>query len=122
MATGGGALPALIGMAIDAGVTAHQTSQFKKQYGDKLDKVNANVPKNLSKRLRANAGDMLRKDEFFGPRLRDTSSNRFDGELISYGLGRFHRTDDETHLGATMTVRVTLKDASGKSLLVDTSD
>ncbi len=117
MATGGGLLPALIGSAIDAGVTAHQSNQFEKQYGDRIGKVNASMPKNLSKKLRASAEKMLRGDEFFGPRLKETSPNRFEGELTNYGLTRFHRTNDETHLGATLSVRVGLKDPSGKSLL-----
>ena len=117
VATGGGALPALIGMAIDAGVTAHQSSQFEKQYGHQLGQVNASVPRTLEKKLRASAEKMLRNDEFFGPRLKNDSPNRFSGELVTYGLERFHRTDDETHLGATLTVQVKLTDASGKALL-----
>jgi hypothetical protein len=117
MATGGGLIPALIGTAIDAGVTAHQRNQFDKQYGQQLGKVNANVPKTVEKKLRASAEKMLRSDEFFGPRLKNDSPNRFSGELTSYGLERFHRTNDETHLGASVTVLVRLNDASGKALL-----
>lgn len=117
MATGGGLIPALIGTAIDAGVTAHQRSQFEKQYGQQLGKVNANVPKSVEKKLRASAEKMLRSDEFFGPRLKNDSPNRFSSELTSYGLERFLRTNDETHLGATVTVQVKLTDASGKVLL-----
>ncbi|MCW1922248.1 hypothetical protein OKA05_06765 [Luteolibacter arcticus] len=116
MATGGGIIPALIGTAIDAGVTAHQKSEFEKQYGQQLEKLNASLPKSLDKKLRASAEKMLRGDEFFGPRLKDSSPNRFSGELVTYGLMRFHRTNDETHLGASLSVQVKLTDASGKTL------
>jgi hypothetical protein len=117
MATGGGLIPALIGVAIDAGVTAHQRSQFEKQYGQQLGKVNASVPKTVDKKLRASAEKMLRGDEFFGPRLKNDSPNRFSAELTSYGLERFHRTNDETHLGAGVNVLVRLNDANGEKLL-----
>lgn len=117
MATGGGLIPALIGVAIDAGVEAHQKNQFEKQYAGQIEKVNANMPKGLGKKLRASTEKMLRSDEFFGPRLKDQSASRFSGELLSYRLERFHRTNDQTHLGARLTVQVRLAGADGKSLL-----
>jgi hypothetical protein len=115
-ATGGGLIPALIGSAIDAGVTAYQAKQFKKQYGKSIEQVNTEVPRAIGDALRASAVTALKKDEFFGPRLRTDSSNQFGGELLSYGLQRYDRKDDVTYLGAVVTLNVWLDDVSGKRL------
>ena len=116
MATGGGALPALIGLAIDSGVKAHQSSQFKKQYGAQLDEVNAAARRDIGEALRAHGTKVLKSDPFFGPKLVAQAPNRFDGELQKYGLVRFSRDDDQTYLGAQIHCVVWLSDANGKKL------
>lgn len=121
MATGGGLIPALIGTAIDAGVTAHQASEFKKQYGAQLDQVQAQIPRNPGPDLRERAGKVLKKDEFFGSRLVESGApNRFDGDLVSYGLVRYDRSEDQTSLGMQITCNVWLTDAKGKKLFTRT--
>jgi hypothetical protein len=117
MATGGGLIPALIGTAIDAGVTAHQSSQFKKQYGAQLDQVQAQIPRNPGPDLRERAAKVLKKDEFFGSRLVESGApNQFDGDLFSYGLVRYDRSEDQTVLGLQITCDVWLTDAKSKRL------
>jgi hypothetical protein len=117
MATGGGALPALIGLAIDAGVTSYQSNQFQKQYGTQLEQVNAAAPRSLGKKLRARTATLLQRDSFFGSRMRDQSPSAFQLDVLSYGFKRLHRTNDETHLGATMTVKVSLTGSDQKALI-----
>lgn len=118
--TGGGLIPALIGSAIDAGVTSYQAKQFKEQYGKTIEQVNAEVPRAIGDALRARAVTVLKKDEFFASRLRSNSPNQFGGELLSYGLERFDRKDDVTYLGSVVSVNIWLKDASGKRLFTET--
>ena len=121
MATGGGLIPALIGSAIDAGVTAHQSSQFKKQYGAQLDQVQAQIPRNPGPDLRERAAKVLKTDAFFGSRYAETGApNRFDGDLVSYGLVRYDRSEDQTSLGMGITCNVWLTDAKGKKLFTRT--
>ncbi|WP_193214988.1 hypothetical protein [Luteolibacter marinus] len=121
MATGGGALPALIGLAIDAGVTAHQASEFKKQYGAQLDEVNAAARRDIGEALRERGSKVVKNDPFFGPKLATSAPYRFDGELVRYGLVRFSRSDDQTYLGAEIVCNVWLADASGKKLFTRTT-
>lgn len=117
MATGGGIIPALIGSAIDAGVTAHQSSEFKKQYGAQLEEVQAAIPRNPGDDLRKRAASALKKDAFFGPRMVEAgAANRFDGELVQYGLVRYAREDDQTVLGMEIRCSVWLMDSGGKKL------
>lgn len=121
IATGGGLIPALIGSAIDAGVTAHQANEFKKQYGAQLDQVQAQIPRNPGPDLRDRAAKVLKKDKFFGSRLVESGApNRFDGDLVSYGLVRYDRSEDQTVLGMTITCNVWLTDAKGKKLFTRT--
>ena len=117
MATGGGIIPALIGTAIDAGVTAHQSAEFKKQYGAQLEEVQAAIPRNPGDDLRQRAAKALKKDAFFGTRMVEAgAANRFDGELVQYGLVRYAREDDQTVLGMEIRCTVWLADAGGKKL------
>jgi hypothetical protein len=121
IATGGGLIPALIGTAIDAGVTAHQANEFKKQYGAQLDQVQAQIPRNPGPDLRDRAAKVLKKDEFFGSRLVESGApNRFDGDLVSYGLVRYDRSEDQTVLGMKITCNVWLTDAKSKKLFTRT--
>jgi hypothetical protein len=117
MVTGGGIIPALIGSAIDAGVTAHQSSQFKKQYGTQIEQVQARIPRNPGSDLRERGVRVLKKDSFFGTRLTETDApNRFDGDLVSYGLVRYDRNNDQTTLGMDISCNVWLTDANSKKL------
>lgn len=117
MATGGGIIPALIGSAIDAGVTAHQSSQFKKQYGAQIDQVQARIPRSPGPALRERATRVLKKDSFFGSRYTENKAgNRFDGDLVSYGLVRYDRKNDQTTLGMDISCNVWLMDANSKKL------
>ncbi len=115
-ATGGGIIPALLGAAIDSGVTAYQGAQFRKQYGEKLASVDAVVPRTIGVDLRKRAAVVLKKDAFFGPKMMSQSDTKFDGELLNYGLTRSYRKDDQTYLGATVSLNVWLIGKDGKKL------
>lgn len=116
MATGGGMLPALLGEAIDAGVVAVQKNNFKKQYGDSLDRLNAFALPKISDALEKRGVSVLKRDAFFGDKWSDTAgAHYFDGEITSYGLQRRERKSGNTYLEATVGVNVWLM-SDGKKL------
>jgi BMFP domain-containing protein YqiC len=119
-AVGGGLIPALIGIAVDASVTAHRKGKFEDQHGsieDAAAAMDKSVPNDIGKRLRDKMTAQLKNDAFFGPRLRPTSPNRFDGELYSYGLVARDTIDDVPQIGARLQARIWLEDAEGETPL-----
>lgn len=119
-AVGGGLIPALIGIAVDASITAHRKGEFEEEHGsieDAAAAMDKSVPSDIGKRLRDKLTTELKDDSFFGPRLRPTSPNRFDGELYSYGLVARDTLDGVPQIGAQLQARIWLEDAEGETPL-----
>ncbi|MGB1131371.1 MAG: hypothetical protein ACPG4K_15060 [Haloferula sp.] len=119
-AMGGGLIPALVGVAIDASVTAHRKSEFEEKHGtieDAAAAMDKSVPSDIGMRLRNKLTVQLKNDAFFGPRLRKTSPNRFDGELYTYGLVACDTIEDVPQIGARLQARIWLEDANGETPL-----
>ena len=120
IAVGGGLIPALIGVAVDAGINAHRKGEFEERHGsieDAAAAMDKSVPNDIGKRLRDKMTAQLKNDASFGPRLRPTSPNRFDGELYSYGLVARDTIDDVPQIGARLQARIWLEDAEGETPL-----
>ena len=115
-ATGGGLIPALIGSAIDKGVTSSQRKSFNEDNQQYFEEVNRTTPKDVVQQLQARATKVLKEDSFFGPRLTEGSDNYFDGEILDYGLKRAHKTDGKIYLGASLSIKVWLMGSDGKKM------
>lgn len=116
MVTGGGALPALLGSAIDAGVVSVQKSNFKKQYASEIERLNAVAYPKIADAIEEKGISVLKRDDFFGPKWTDQAgAHYFDGEITTYGLQRRERKKGETYLEAMVGLNVWLV-SDGKKL------
>ena len=117
MATGGGLIPALIGVAIDQGVTASQRSSFEKNVGNltpKIDKIYASSSHQV---LRQKLMTYLRGDQFFSQRLGSPSKSILSVEITSYGLAKSSKkTSQAFPLSYRIVANVKLTNPAGKEL------
>lgn len=88
MATGGGLIPALIGSAIDASVTAKQQKSFVASSGQYFEQIRTAAAEPPLSTLKAELEKRLKADEFFGQKMADTSEDRFTLSITSHGLVR----------------------------------
>lgn len=117
-ATGGGILPALIGSAIDAGVSKVQQSKFENANGHYAEAAKRNIPTGLDKRLTEKLEIGLRKDAFFRTRLRKDGAGKILPTVIRYGYARSSKSDSgEILMSPSMLIEVEIIGADGKSLL-----
>ena len=125
-ATGGGLVFALLGEAIDAGVRTYQSSQFKKQYGNSIEQLDANAQRDLSEALEETVLQAVKADAFFGPRLTENARNYFQIKITSYGLERVKREKNQTYFRSAVSVTLSLTDEKNvrlfENLLVSHSD
>ena len=120
-ATGGGLIPALIGSAIDASVTAKQQRKFEEtnaQYFDALRVAMADAPTRF---VDVALQTMLGADTFFGSRLHENSSCMFCSEILNYGLANSpYSKKDDVLLRLRISAKFTIKLADG-SILFETT-
>jgi hypothetical protein len=93
-ATGGGLIPALIGVAIDAGVSKSQQSKFDKSDGHYAGSSKQNVPGDLTKRFSEKFDRSLKKDAFFNGRLKQEASALIQPTIVKHGYKRVGVADD----------------------------
>jgi len=112
MATGGGLIGALIGES----VAASQNSIFKGKSKQHFGAVKGNTPE-ISPIVSKTVGSGIKNDPYFGQRLRISSPNLIQSEVVSYGLVRSGKQDDGTLLLTPMvSVKFTLNGADGKKM------
>lgn len=108
----GGALGALIGESI----AATQNSMFRGENQGSFAAVQTNTPK-VGPILNDKLQSSLKKDAFFGPRLRKTSPNPITSKVILYRLVRVGKDQSGQLLLAPQVVtEIQLNDATGKKL------
>lgn len=118
MATGGGAIPALIGLAIDAGVSKAQQSKFDKTDGHYADGSKRNIPGDLSQRFSSRLERSLKKNPFFKDRMKSGAEASIQSTIVSYGYKMVPGTDDgATLMSPAVDVELSVTGADGKSLL-----
>jgi len=117
-ATGGGAIPALIGLAIDAGVSKVQQSKFDKAEGHHAAGSQQHIPGDLSRRLSDKLDRSLKKDPFFKDRLKQGASASIQPTLTSYGYKRVSETEEGAILmSPVVEAEISVTGNDGKSLL-----
>jgi hypothetical protein len=89
--TGGGLIPALIGSAIDAGVTASQQRHFEASAGRYFDQIKTITAAAPLDELKQEMELRLKADEFFSTRLTAQAANQFTVEVQRFGLVRAPR-------------------------------
>lgn len=120
-ATGGGAIPALIGLAVDAGVSKVQQSKFDKTEGHHASASQRNIPGDLAPRFSGKLERSLKKNHFFKDRLKQGATASIQPTLLSYGYKRVSETEDGAILmSPVLQVEMTVTDAKGTSLLKQT--
>lgn len=115
---GAGALPVLMGAAIDAAVTSRQQRKFEAknaEYFADLQKQWEEPPAaEVSAALRA----ALQSHEFFRTRFAEKSPNVFSAHIVGFGLSKSGLTQGEdTLLRVRITAEVSLQTAAGTTLL-----
>lgn len=114
----GGGLGYLLGSAIEAGVASAQNSSFHGSNADVVAVINANKPKNLPRLLDESLERSMKRESFFGPRLRAQGSHTWHPEITSYGIRRTGKNDrGEIVFAPTVTTMIVLKDATGKRII-----
>lgn len=117
VATGGGAIPSLLGSAIDAVVTARQQHKFEEtnaQYFDALAKDLATPP---TAELQAAINERLSTHQFFKSRLSDKNGAAFVAEIQKYGWQRSPLSkDNDILLRMRIIAKVSLKSPKGDIL------
>lgn len=113
----GGALGSIIGESIAATQDAMYDSKNKQHYSA----VKTGSP-DVGKMVTSELTGMLREDEFFKSRIRQTSPNQFKAEVINYGLVRATKTKEGVvQMQPQVAVKFSLVDGSGKVLHSHTS-
>lgn len=114
IATGGGAIPSLLGSAIDAIVTARQQHKFEEtnaQYFAALAK-DLTTPPTIE--LQAAINQRLSGHQFFSSRLSETGGASFVTEIQKYGWQKSPLSkDDDILLRMRIIAKVSLKSPKG---------
>jgi hypothetical protein len=119
--SGTGAIGGALGSIIGESIAATQDSLYdakNKQHYDRIQQITPNPAPILSQKLTKN----LKDDSFFGQRLKPSSPNQFQVEVLNYGLVRASKTDEgEILVTPRVTARFSLVDGSGKTLFKSTN-
>ena len=116
--TGGGLIPALLGSAIDAAVTAKQQRQFEEEDGQHFEALRAAFTQSPGDELHKAMKQWLASDPFFGSRLAENAPAAVSMDVIRYGLAKSPlSTKDGILLRVRVVADVTLKDSASSSLL-----
>lgn len=86
IATGGGLIPALMGSAIDAAVTAKQQRKFEETHRQHFAALQKTLEVPPAAHLDAALKDALGRHPFLGSRLAEKSPGAFSTEILHYGL------------------------------------
>jgi hypothetical protein len=116
--TGGGLIPALIGEAIDAGVTAKQQRKFEASESKHFAALASAMATPPVDELHGAVQRALSAHEFFGPRLHEQGGATLFTEIVSYGLQKspLSKSQDDLLLRVRIGVRATLSAADGEVL------
>lgn len=114
-----GAVGGLLGQLVIEGISAAQDEMFENKHEGSFSAVEKNTPQ-----LPPLVADALKRqlagDPFYGPRLSPSGTSRIETEILSYGLVRTGKSNNEILLTPSVTCQFLLKDPSGKVLLRQT--
>jgi len=119
IATGGGALPALLGMAINKAIVSSQNENFNAQYAGTIYTLKTHVPGNLNRQITQSTRKVFSADPFFGPRIKPRSTNRVKVKVTTFGLQRSDRSEGHTLLNANIMCDVILTDQAGDEYIAE---
>ena len=112
----GGVIGALLGTAVAGTMTGVEGSNFRSKHSDILSRLDAQMKPPVSGDLAAAYTETLKRDSFFATKLRPGSPNRFEVEVLGYGLSRV-AGEEEDMFTPFLNTAVTLKTASGSTLM-----
>lgn len=116
VSSGTGALGGAVGALIGESIAAVQDGMYDSENSHHYDRIQKNTP-NPAPYVTKQLQQYLKKDSFFGSRLRSESPNQIRAEVLSHGLVRASKTSDaEILVMPQMNVKFSLSDASDKKL------
>lgn len=110
-----GAVGGALGQLAVEGISASQNQMFKSARESYFPAVQRNTP-DPAPLVRDALVQELKKSEFFRPRLVTNGASKIETEILSYGLVRTGKKDDEILLAPRVVSRFILKDSAGKVL------
>jgi hypothetical protein len=114
--SGTGAIGGVLGSLIGETVAATQDNMFRSKCKDSFAAVQRNTPE-VSSIVNEQLADGLKREAFYGPRVRKDSPNNITSKVTSYRLVRSGKDKDGNLLFTPQViVEMGLKDTSGKNL------